>query len=338
MVNINDALESQISQSLYLLRNEALSRGWSVYVPYIGSSILEFVKPEGARIRTLSTTPPTSSYAAGYLVNDKFATHSILTDVGLPVLPTVLIDITKQPLNYEEILVSLGSRSVVVKPIDGGHGKGITIGIQTAENLQIAIDVALQETRSINKVIVQTMYENPKDLRLLCINHIFVAALLRIPARVIGDGVHDIATLIELENKNQDRGEAYKARLTYIDVKKARQHLGEAIYSIPKYDEVVEVIGVANFGQGGETQDCTDDIPAWLVQYAENASKASELFVCGVDFLVSATPSKDAAEETLRPMITEVNKCPSFYVHERPTHGDSRPVSKHFIDYIDTLF
>lgn len=337
MISINKVDGSTLRQSQALLRDEAVKRGWSVSVPYTGSSIMEFKKPNGATLKTHSTTPPTSSYPAAHMVNDKYATHVVLEDAGAPVLPTMLIEDQSQALDYDEILSSLGG-SVVVKPIDGGHGNGITVGVTNATDLRVAVETAFALVRSIKKIIIQAMYPNPKDLRLLCINHNFVAATLRIPARVTGDGEHTIQQLIELENQDPKRGEAYVAKLTCISLDEAQQFLGEKIQTIPASGEVIEVLGVANYGRGGETQDCTSDIPQWLIEAAEAASRATDLYVCGVDFLVSEVPRADATPEMLKPAITEVNKAPSIQIHEFPTHGNGVPVSKYLIDYLDTLF
>src|SRR5690606_4694218 len=90
------------------------------------------------------------------------------------------------------------------------------------------------------------------DIRIATINYEFIGAIHRIPARITGDGVHSIAQLIEIENESGRRGEPYRAPLAYINLDAAKTYLGDGISVIPGIGEDVFVLGVANYGAGGE--------------------------------------------------------------------------------------
>jgi cyanophycin synthetase len=74
---------------------------------------------------------------------------------------------------------------LVTKPLDGNHGRGITIGISDEEQLRFGFKLAQEHSR---QVIVEQFFEG-RDHRILVINGKLIAVAERIPAHVIGDGV-----------------------------------------------------------------------------------------------------------------------------------------------------
>lgn len=313
------------------IAKEATSRGWSVRIPYAGSSFLFMTRTDGIHIRTFSAVPDTTSYISASMTEDKYMAHTILRQHGFPVLGTVRVDDT--PTDEAEKMLGSG---VVVKPIDAAHGYGITTHVYTVDQLSHAIDSAKAHNTHSTGAIVQKMYVDPTDLRLLCIDNTFSAATLRLPAAVTGDGIHTVKELIEIENATF-RGVAYEARLARINVASSEQFLGDKMRQIPENGERVIVSGTANYGAGGEVVDATDDIPQWMIGIAEDAAALFGLPVCGVDFLVRRSPVKDSSQADLEPYITELNKCPSFIIHEEPTSGKRRPVTKILVDYLSRI-
>ena len=78
------------------------------------------------------------------------------------------------------------------KPLDGNHGKGATINITKFKDAQKGFKEAQKYS---NAVIVERFIR--ADYRLLVINGKFVAAAMRTPAAVTGDGVSTIQQLID---------------------------------------------------------------------------------------------------------------------------------------------
>jgi len=317
--------------SIKMIIQEALARGWRAwaYVPNDSHAILE--RPDGTRIPIYSSCPPTTSYEAAHIADDKFLTHAALQSADVPVLQTFRCETTQQAHEAAQSLIHVG-KQYVVKPLDSGHGQGITVKLHTLEQLPEALAYARQYA---DIVLIQQYQQSPIDLRVLCINYKVVAVLERIPARVIGDGTQTVRQLIE--QQNQQRGAQYTADLSVIPVDRAVHYLGDAIYDIPPEGEIVTVLGLANIGLGGEGRDVTNATPTWLIDMAEQAARALRLPVCGVDFLVAQQPALNLTAEALQPSVTEVNKCPSLFMHELPKHGQPQPAVKQYVDYLATL-
>ena len=290
----------------------------------------------GKRLHIFASTPPTTSYASGHLANDKYATYQLLSTTGIPQPESVLAD----ALNTKEAILLLTKYSkVVVKPLDSGHGLGITTDITSRDQLESAIDIALQNNNFADKVIVQQQFSasNPVDLRLLCIDGKFLGAIHRIPAQVKADGLHNVKELIDIENSSGKRGKPYFSSLAYIDTERAHKFLQTDMEKIYPAETYVPVMSVANYGAGGEIHDVTDDIPYWMVQIAENVANISQLAVCGVDIMTDVMPQSSRKPNEIESVVIEVNKAPSLVIHECPSSGRPRPAIKSYVDYLEQL-
>jgi cyanophycin synthetase len=337
MIDLESIAEDILNQTAKGIRIEVIARGWKASVPYLGSPHFFITRDDGKKLHIFSATPSTTSYAAAHLANDKFATYNLLKEINIPQLDTVMVS---DSTGMDEALAFMHIyKKVVVKPIDGGHGNGISLNITNAVELEQAIKIAMEHTKSKRAVLVQKEYDYPVifDLRILCINYTHAASIRRVAARVFGDGVHTIRELIEQENVTSRRGEPYRAELATISIDRAEQHLKERINDIPNGGTEVQVLGIANYGAGGETVDVTDDIPDWLIDYAQDIARTCELPVAGVDFMLSKLPTKESTEEELDPAFTEVNKSPLLAMHDNPTKGIGRGVVKKYMDYLASL-
>ena len=337
MIDLKTIPDQQLSQTIRMMKAHFIERGWEVEIPYIGSSHCFITRDDGKKFHIFSSTPPTTSFAAAYLANDKYGTYLALLGSGLPQPETHLLynsdDISEIQLFMDRV------KKVVIKPVDGGHGKGITVNVATTEQLKRAIAIAQVEENSIAAVLVQAQYQHDAilDIRILCIDNTFTAATWRVPARVYGDGKSTVSELIGLENAKDNRGRPYYAPLSLINIEQAREFLGKQMNDVPELNAEVPVLGIANYGAGGETIDITDELPDWLKEMAEKAARACNMPVIGVDFMLAHMPTPTAKIETLDPVIIEVNKCPSFVIHDEPTSGTPRNVVGTYIDYLATI-
>lgn len=337
MISLYDIGNDHLTVGVQLMRDEFLRRGWRVEVPYNGSSICYIDRGDGKPLVTFSATPPSTSYSSGYQANDKFACYALLEKIGARQLKSAIVSEKNGDQAARELLREYGK--VVVKPIDGGHGKGITVNVTTDQQFDAAVDYAMQFAKNSPRAIVQRQYDHAKmyDLRVLCINGKYIAATLRIAARVYGDGTHTIKELIERENNSPNRGAPYHAPLAMIDPERAKSYLGDEYETIPENGAEVQVMGVGNYGAGGEIIDATDDIPEWMIVEAEKVSLAAGLYVCGVDYLLAVSPRADATNEELDPVIIELNKCPSLAIHDAPTQGKNRGATAAYVEYLASL-
>ncbi len=337
MLQLKDIHDDQLNQTMQLLKAEFARRGWKAQIPYIGTAHCFVDRGDGRQLHIFSATPPTTSFSAAHMANDKFATHQVLSASGVHQLQTVLIAGGDDIADALALIEVCGS--VVVKPIDGGHGRGITVNVSTEAALQSAIQVALSFNKSGDRVLAQEQYLHDKvfDLRILCIDYKYVAAILRVPARVYGDGEHTVRQLVEKENSSPQRGVAYYAPLATINMADVETFLGIGIDDVPQVNEEVRLLGVANYGAGGETIDVTDDIPEWMQIDAIAAARASQLPVAGVDFITSKAPFVSAGYDELDGVIIEINKCPALMIHDRPSSGISRNTVGTYVDYLASL-
>ncbi len=331
MIQLHKSDSTKYTVSKKLIIEAALQRGWSAYMLHEASSVM-LLRTNNKTIKISGTTPQTTSIIAATIANDKFATHNLLNNSGFPSLETVLV--SKETYMNANHLVEDGI--AVVKPLDGSHGQGITVNVNSQDALKTAISHAVKFNTNTSNVIVQKMYTNPVDIRILCINYAAVAACVRKPASVIGDGLHTVKELIHIENAN-NRGEPYISPLAYIDAENAQRFLGDAYDAVPKKDETIFVAGTANVGAGGTSIEIFDNLPSWLKEMAQDISRTMELSVCGVDFMVSAPPELDSTIEQINPIVTEVNKSPSFGLHVFPNYGKPIDVTAIFLNYLETL-
>jgi cyanophycin synthetase len=333
MIDAENLDTKNLKTSKRLICEEILSRGWKVHLYYYDSGLMRITRTDGRQLEVFSATPPTTTYAAAIRANNKYLTTLNCANNKLPVPETYLVASAEEAETQGNQILASG-RKIVIKPLDAAHGHGVTTAIDAANNIKPAIERAAEYS---GKFLVQEHLEKHIDLRLTCIDYKFCAGLIRLPARVKGDGQRTVSELIELENQNPLRGENYSKQLNVIDIKAAEIFLGDKIRSVPASGDYINVLGTANVGTGGETIDITDELPDWLIQMAEQVAKISELPVCGIDFLVQNRPDKSAEQQNIAPKLIEVNVCPALFLHVTPSFGQSRSVIKSYVDYLATI-
>ncbi|MCG9890045.1 MAG: cyanophycin synthetase [Thermosynechococcaceae cyanobacterium MS004] len=255
------------------------------------------------------------------LACDKERTKNILSSMGIPVpLGKVVFSFSE----LEEAISSLGGYPIVIKPLDGNHGRGITINIQSAEQAEVAYDRA----RDVSKgVIVEHFYQG-RDHRILVVNHKVVAVAERVPAHVIGDGVATIAELVAQENQDERRGAGHDNMLTHIELDDATDELlrnqGFILETVLEVGQVCYLRATANLSTGGIAIDRTDDIHPETLWLAERVSRIIDLDVAGID-VITTDITKTLAEAD--GVIVEVNAAPGLRMHISPSQGVGRNVA-----------
>ena len=221
---------------------------------------------------------------------------------------------------------------LVVKPIDGNHGRGITVNITNYEDALVAFHMAKKVS---NKIIIEN-YIQGEDYRLLVINNVMVAAAKRTPAHVIGDGKSTVKELVDEVNKDPRRGYGHENVLTQITINELTKTILAAIGynedSIPLDGEKVILKDTANLSTGGTAEDVTDIVHPSNVSMVERISKIIDLDICGIDIMT--TDISKPLEET-NGAVLEVNAGPGFRMHLAPTKGLPRNVA---VPVVDKLF
>lgn len=271
-------------------------------------------------------TGNTSSIAVDIACN-KELTKKMLEDAAIPV-PSGSLVVDEEGL---ESAIKKFGYPLVIKPLDGNHGKGASINVNDYETARIGLEHAQKYSK---KVIVER-YITGFDFRVLVINHKMVAAARRVPAHVVGDGELNIQALIDKENMDPRRGYGHENVLTEIDVDKDTNELLEklnySLETIPHKGEIVYLKSTANLSTGGTSIDVTDMIHPENVQMAERVSRIIGLDVCGIDIMAEnlTQPLKESGGA-----ILEVNAAPGFRMHLAPSEGLPRNVAAPVVDML----
>ncbi len=271
-------------------------------------------------------TGNTSSIAVDIACN-KELTKKMLEDAAIPV-PSGSLVVDEEGLDYA--IRKIGY-PIVIKPLDGNHGKGASINVNDYDTAVVGLEHAQKYSR---KVIVEK-YITGFDFRVLVINHKMVAAARRVPAHVVGDGELNLQQLIDKENTDPRRGYGHENVLTEIDVDKDTNELLDklnyTLETIPQKGEIVYLKSTANLSTGGTSIDVTDMIHPENVQMAERVSRIIGLDVCGIDIMAEnlTQPLKESGGA-----ILEVNAAPGFRMHLAPSEGLPRNVAAPVVDML----
>jgi cyanophycin synthetase len=220
---------------------------------------------------------------------------------------------------------------IVIKPLDGNHGKGASINIKNLEDAKAGLIYAQIYSR---RVIVEKFITG-FDFRVLVIDNKLVAAAKREPAHVVGNGMNTIQELIDITNSDSKRGYGHENVLTQIDVDRDTTDLLEkldyTLQTVPISGEIVYLKSTANLSTGGTSVDVTDMMHPENIFICERISRVIGLDVCGVDIM---------AENLTQPLkenggcILEVNAAPGFRMHLAPSEGLPRNVAAPVIDML----
>src|SRR3569832_1704149 len=271
------------------------------------------------RIRASITSD--TSHIAVETAGNKALTKALLAEAGLPTPAGMVVRSREEALAAAERL----GFPLVTKPLDSNHGRGVSVGLMSAEAVAWGWEQASRHSR---RVIVEQMLKG-RDHRCLVVGGKVVAIAERVPAAVTGDGVSSIAQLIEAVNQDPRRGDGHEKVMTRIKVDDhVRARLAEAgldLGSVPKKGRVVERRATANLSTGGTAIDRTEVAHPDNVAIAEQAAAVIGLDVAGSDFLA---PDISRSVRETGGGIVEVNAAPGFRMHLEPSEGVARDVAR----------
>ena len=271
-------------------------------------------------------TERTNSIAVDIACN-KDETKRLLIDSAIPVAKGVTISDVN---DLESAIKSVGF-PLVFKPLDGNHGKGATINVKTVEAAAAAFEYAKQYSR---KIIIERFITG-YDFRILVIDNKMVAAALRVPAHVTGNGQQTIQQLIDKENEDPRRGYGHENVLTEITVDRDTLDLLDkkeyTLETVVPNGEVVYLKSTANLSTGGTSIDVTDLVHPQNVFISERISRVIGLDICGIDIMA---PNLTHPLSENGGVVLEVNAAPGFRMHLAPSEGLPRNVAAPVIDML----
>ncbi|HSK71154.1 MAG TPA: cyanophycin synthetase, partial [Pyrinomonadaceae bacterium] len=317
--------EVRFGPSTASIVEEAESRG----IPYIRLNSASLVQLGYGvhQQRILATSTAKTNIISVDIAGDKDATKKLLGDMGIPVPRGFTI---REEGEINSIVDLLGF-PLVVKPLDGNHGKGATVGIETREELS----TAFQKAKEYSKYVIIEKMLVGKDFRALVVNNQLIAVAERTPAHVVGDGKRTIQELIDDTNRDPRRGIGHEKVLTLIEVDGQTERIlrskGCTLETVLPDGEMIYLKTTANISTGGTAIDRTDEVHPENAFMFERIAKIIGLDVAGIDII---------AENVSQPLretgggIIEVNASPGFRMHLAPSEGIGRNVAEYVVEML----
>lgn len=263
------------------------------------------------------------------IAGDKDLTVTLLSSAGLPVPKQEAVRTLAGTLAAAERI----GFPVVVKPLDGNHGRGVCLDLQSAEDVEKAYETAKSESKR-GTIIVES-FVTGRDYRCLIVGGRMQAIAERVPAHVIGDGTHTVRELVEITNADPRRGVGHEKVLTKIKVDEAAEEVlagqGLTLESVPPVGEMVKLALTGNMSTGGISVDRTFEAHPDNIEIAEEAARMVGLDVAGIDFIC---PDIAAPVRETGGAIVEVNAAPGFRMHTHPTVGVPQFIAKPVVDLL----
>ena len=304
--------EAGLNPYASILVEEAYKRGIDVQIDDACAGLFT-LSHGGRRIRCRESLSDLTSAISMSLCQDKCLTHKVLSQAGLNVPSQQLAG------NADDNLAFLEQHTrVVVKPVDGEQGNGVAVDLDSIEQVQLAIEAA----RAFDSRVLLESFHEGLDLRIVVIGFEVVAAAIRRPAQVTGDGQHSIQRLIEAQSRRRQAATGGESRIALdAETLRAVQAAGYEYDSILPAGQVLAVRRTANLHTGGCLEDVTAVLHPVLADAAIRAARALDIAVVGLDLMVPAADQPDY-------VFIEANERAGLANHE------PQPTAERFIDLL----
>jgi GNAT-family acetyltransferase (TIGR03103 family) len=303
-----------------IIVNEALRRG--IYVEVDDAEGGFFRLTYGGRsVHCRESLSEFTNAVAMSICDDKAVTRRIVSKVGVKV-PEQMSAGAWDAAEQETVSAFLQQHgAVVVKPSRGEQGKGVAVGLTTMEEVAAAVGKA----RSFSdRVVIEQMVEG-MDLRIIVIDYRVVAAAVRVPPRVVGDGRATIRDLIEAQSRRRSTATRGESTIPIDDeTERCLARAGHKLDDIPPEGTEIQVRNTANLHTGGTIHDVTDELHPQLAEAAISAARAIEIPVVGIDLMVKSPREPHYA-------FIEANERPGLANHE------PQPTAERFVDLLFPL-
>lgn len=305
--------------------DEAVKRG----IPYSrtgkGSGVIFGQGIYQKQIRATMTS--STSCMAVEAACDKNETKEILSRAYIPTPACELIS------NETELAAAIETVGfpIVIKPVNGNHGRGITTNIFNYEEARSAF----KHAQVVSKEVLVEKYLTGCDFRFLVINYKLVAVAHRTPAMITGDGIRTIQELIDATNCDPNRGEGHEKVMTKIKVDKITLDILTekkfTLKTVLSRGEILYLKDTANISTGGTATDVTPYVHPANVFMAERIARVMNLDICGIDIIARNVDTPITNENG---GVLEVNACPGFRMHLAPSNGEARNVAEHVMNML----
>jgi len=304
--------EAGLNPYARIIVDEAYRRGIEVQVDDAAGGLFT-LSLGGRRVRCRESLSDLTSAVSMTLCQDKRLTQQTLHNAGL------LVPVQQLAGNADDNLAFLDDHgAVVVKPVDGEQGQGVAVNLTTYEEVSQAIEHA---RRFDSRVLLESFHPG-HDLRIVVIGFEVVAAAVRHPAQVVGDGKHSILELIEAQSRRRQAATGGESRIPLDDeTERTLRDAGFDYTSVLPAGQRLAVRRTANLHTGGTLEDVTERLHPVLADAAVRAARALEIPVVGLDLMV-----RDAEQPDY--VIIEANERAGLANHE------PQPTAERFVDLL----
>ena len=304
-----------------IIVEEAHRRGIEVQVDDAEAGLFTLIHGS-RRVRCRESLSDLTTAVSMTLCQDKRMTQKVLRAAGLEV------PVQRLAGNGDDNLAFLEEHQrVVVKPVDGEQGQGVAVDLRTIEDVQAAVERARQFD---SRVLLESFHEG-LDLRIVVIGFEVVAAAIRRPAEIMGDGRHTVGQLIEAQSRRRSAATGGESKIPMDDeTQRTVEDAGFGFDSVLPADQRLAVRRTANLHTGGCLEDVTATLHPVLKDAAVRAARALDIPVVGLDLMVPAADQPDyvfiEANERCglanhEPQPTAERFVDLLFPHSQPAHG-----------------
>lgn len=308
----SESQDSELNPYARIIVNEARRRGIAVDLVDPANGYFKLTLGKRSVVCRESLTDVTSAIAMSRC-DDKRVTQAMMQRADIRVPDNVPAGTDEENLAFLE-----KHRELVVKPVSGEQGTGVSVGIATADQLEDAVRIA----RGGGNAVMLEEFVAGKDLRIIVIDNEVVAAAVRRPATITGTGTDTAATLIAKQSRRRAAATGGESRIPVdAETRRCLAIAGVGMDDVPECGREIRVREAANLHTGGTMHDVTDELHPELARAAIQAARTLDIPVVGLDFIVEAV---DRAEYR----FIEANERPGLANHE------PQPTAERFIDFL----
>ncbi|WP_300343095.1 CapA family protein [Nesterenkonia sp.] len=308
-----------------LIESEALARGLTVLRPT--TTLLQVSDASGKAVGFRKSGSSLNSMVAFDMCGDKAVTKTLLQARGVPT--AVGARMPSGGINSARRFVAEHGWPVVVKPLRGSGGRGVTANITDEEQLRLAI----KEADSSRGFLIETHVPG-EDYRFLVLGSEVVGAWRKDAANVVGDGTSSVDALIDEKNQLRAKNPHLASRLIQKDslVLNHLSRSGKDLDYVPEAGEKVYLRSAANLSSGGDHIDITDETHASVKEVAVAAKQVIPgIELVGIDILMK---DHRLSVEEQDVNVCEINSSPGVSAHDFPMYGPPRSVARGHLEFV----
>ncbi|WP_321332985.1 N-acetylglutaminylglutamine synthetase [Breoghania sp.] len=309
--------EEDLNPYAQIVVNEARRRGINVEVTDAEGGFFRLTYG-GRSIHCRESLSEFTSGVAVSICDDKAVTRRVVSKAGVLVPDQIEIG-----ANEEESIAAFLEKhgSIVVKPARGEQGRGVAIDLKTMDEVMEAVAAA----RALCDRVIIEEFVTGNDLRLVVIDYRVVAAAMRRPPLVVGDGHSTIAELIARQSRRREAATGGESSIPVDgEAERCLASAGLNLDMVLEEGRDIIVRRSANLHTGGTIHDVTGEVHPTLIEAAINAARAIEIPVTGIDLMVQSPREPDYR-------FIEANERPGLANHE------PQPTAERFVDLLFPL-